>query len=652
MPTAPENEKTRTAKKATKFNTWLGVEGGGDPLEGAEEPTYVPLVMSRSAGGASLDTAVFSIDLGKREERLTDMNTPAAFNREIEVRTPVEGTTAGDPVFWGAIASQSMRIDGQSESATITARIEPHHFGDTLKGIQVYDPLAGDEVRIDTDVFFNPLVDGKIINNMASRAATPGDWHLWFHPESIRTTTAIGYQDASSVGPWTITKAVHSLCWFLNPDQDYIKNPTLAELTAALRDETDLEVSNFWLRRGMYLPQCLDALLAPHGFNWFVKLATDSSNYATRKIVIFKRGVGDQKAVYMQRPGESLQLSETNTMDLSHDLSVADLVNEVEGFGEYEEREITIQLERGWLESEDALTPEDLDKTVDATEGGLYEAHPNAWRLFVANEANDYNGLRPEITDPIDFTGIFSEFVVKRRRFEDCLQLDSKGKRIPPIVEWYDPEETIWKVVSPGSYTVLNDQMGIMFNGATPPDDIANGGDDVAIRVTGTVTGDKRVTATASRQSRSPNASVIKLTLDVANRFFDRQVQTTGGYASVHNDYLGHGADERDDEADLLAYCEAARDVEDAAQLRTPIVLHGIHRDYEIGDLIGTLQGRDISFNRLADGTEDKRYPQIVGIAYDTQRQTTTLAVEPVEDKGYERDGSFGGPIGKKLRMA
>ena len=656
MATPPPNPHTRTAKPSTKFRALIGNEQGDPPGEESEDPTFIPLRIERSAGGQTLDSCVFSVDLGTRGERLVDMITPTGWNREIEVRIPStepkreEDTyDRSDRVFLGSLGIQSLRLGPRDEAATITARVEPRTFGRPLTGINVYDKLTDAIQLLEYDAFFNPLLDGQIVPNASAHLFGTDDCNAWAHPESLRTTAAKTWQGESGVTSWTLARMVRSVCWMLNPDEDDIKNPTADDVAADITAHDPPEIVNFWLRRGLYLPACLDAILTPHGFGWFLKVGMDEDGFTFRKIRIFKRGVGEIKRVYWQRPDEELDLAKQNTLELDHDLNIADIANSVEGYGAFEEREVTIQLFRGWPSSQDTLTPDDLDKTVTTA---YNPPNPYAWRRFVANEGGDHNGLRTEITDPIDFTGVFSKFVVRRRPIGDCLQLDANGRRKPPIVEWYNTEEEAWQLVAAGSYTVMTDQIGIMFNGSKPPDEIAAMGasdSDVVLRITGTITGDARLARTADRRDESPNGADVVLTLDVSDRFFDRHVQTLA-FASQHNAAEAYGADTRNDGDDLQAYVDEARNVEDAAQLSLSLPLHGIHREYEIGDLLAELSGRNISFNRLADDQEEKRYPQIVGIEYDTQRQMTILHVEMNRDEGYERDGSFGGPTGKRWR--
>lgn len=678
MPAAPQNPRTvSTARDVTRFVARLGAEGGVAPTKANEDPTFQPLVVSRSAGGRTVDYCTFSVDLGKKEQHLIDMETPTAWNRQIEVRIPpVEpptdeevsaGTDRDDPVFWGMLASQTLSLTApNTESASVVARVDRHLYGGPLTGMRVRDPRTATMVLVEMDPVFNPLVDGQIWANRSAHKDpnTEVGMYVWVHPESIKTEPALTYQGETSRAAWTLAGMVYTLCRFLNSAETYIKNPTREELQASIVDQSPPEIENFWIPRGQYLPQYLDSILTPHGFGWFLKVGTDSSGASIRKITVFKRGAGEEKEVFLQRQGVDapvdLDPAKTNLKDLTHELSVADLANKVYGYGNYQEREITLELYRGWLEADDALTAEALDKTETAANGSVYLAHPDAWRLWVANEAGDWKDYRTvapnAIPAPRDLSAVFEKFTPRRRRIEDCLQTDVNGRRIPPVVHFYNPTPpdggaAKWVQLPPGSYSVLTDQIGIRFNGSKPPDEIVLAGAAAKIRITGTVAGDARLYRGADRRPESPNGLDVILFLDLANRFFDRSVQTTGTYLSVIAEDAIYQPEDLNDGDDLQAYVNAVRNTEDAANIRAGITLSGIKREYEIGNLITKVDGRNISFNRLAKNASEKRYLQIVGIDLNQPSQETILRVEMNADEGYERDGSFGGPIGKKLRI-
>jgi hypothetical protein len=72
----------------------------------------------------------------------------------------------------------------------------------------------------------------------------------------------------------------------------------------------------------------------------------------------------------------------------------------------------------------------------------------------------------------------------------------------------------------------------------------------------------------------------------------------------------GNAADERDDAADALTYAERIRDQNHFADVSCEFRLPGWHTDYEIGDLLTKIAGREISLNAAPTGYT--RYVQIV----------------------------------------
>lgn len=642
MTSAPANPEIETAKPGTQFLVWLGDDSGGTPTEEDETTALKLLEITRTAGGRSLDTAVFAYDLGETGERLVDLQTPDSWNRQLEVRVAdEEGEPTAQAAFWGALSIQSIGISARDEAASVTARIEPYHFGSVCKGYHVNDPVAhdpgdGEVVLIEKDIRFNPLIDGKIEFNRGTVSSGTFRYDLWVDPESVRTATAITYQDLNVV-EWELRECILALCKLLNPSETYIKNPTANDLAITLLDlDNPPVIRNVTLPRGFYLPYYLDALLEPHGFGWFLRLGFNDDGTMFRKIAVFKRGEGEERDVYLQRPGEDIDLAKSNVSDLAVETSIADLANVVTGYGSLEEREVTIELYRGWPEADDSLSCDDLDRTYPDS---VFAQHQTAWRLWVANEAGDYNGLRTSVA-PIsattDLASVFTRAVPCRRRLYDCLTYDENGNRRPPFIEWYDPDEADsdlrWKPLEAGSVAILNDQIGIYFTGATPPSSIVAAGEDARIRITGTIQGDARIQYQATRRPESPNGLNVELVLDLSDRFHDREVFDV--FPSAFQSVLAddpNGAAERDDATALETFVKKVRDTEDAAAIRASVTLHGIHWDYEIGQVIRKVEGREISFNRFAESSETKRYLQIYGISYDRQRQQTTLTLDAAD---------------------
>src|SRR5690606_10248080 len=147
--------------------------------------------------------------------------------------------------------------------------------------------------------------------------------------------------------------------------------------------------------------------------------------------------------------------------------------------------------------------------------------------------------------------------------------------------------------------------------------------DDHELRITGTVLGDSRVSATARWQAGSPNMRDVKLVLDLSDRFHRTKIATEGNYRSELVGY--QSPTDRDDEDAMREFLEKVREVEDVARMVAEFRLHGIHYEYDLGDMLTEVEGRRIVLNGKARSASEKRHLQITGIVWNFQDQTTTL---------------------------
>lgn len=630
MTSAPASPFRSTALPAVRPVVYLGPEDGTAPT-GNDLVTWLRVnEISRTAGGRSLDHIVLTVDLGidGLDRRLVDLATPTRFARQVEIWCPATDDEEDDlPLAWGELTIQEIQIDDRRESATVTARIEPYHFGSPLPGFTVYDPRTSTEKLVADDVPFNPSIDGTVEANRSSREHSEKGYRLWIDPESMRREPARTWQGATA-SLWSIDTALDALCKVCNPEETHLKNPAIAD-QSIFGEAAAFE--NVAVPRGAFLPSILDRLLSPFGYAWRLELTSDADGNLTKQIVVFKRGEGTEKELRLQRPDELLDLSKTNVSRLTTAHSIADLANVIKAEGSLQQREVTVELYRGWTEAEDALGLDVLTRDPLLKAVSEFQSHQNAWRLWVGNEAGDACGTRQTVAPipaaPLDLTTVFDVVAPRRRKVEDCLTKDEEGHRRPAVLEYYDTGEEIWKQVpSEWGYTILPDQIGVYFSGDFPPAILYGNGNDARLRITGTITGDSRLAHTTDRRSTSPNRRDVTLHLDLSDRFHDRKRQTDGPLASQI--LAPHGSDERDDATTLEQYAEKVQAVEEAADLRVSILLHGLDFGYEIGDLLTRVNGRNISFNRNSATAAAKRYMQITGIRYLVEEQRTELLVD------------------------
>lgn len=676
MANFPQHPFIDSARRHIPIEVHLGGEDGepGGILDDVD--FLIPLEINRSLGGRQLDYVTFAYDLGRTGQRLQDMLTPTEWKRQVDVRAKFgPGFWNARPLAWGELTRQSLGIDNAGEAAGVVARIEPYHFGQPLEGMRVMrEPLdvpQGDYkvVTIEEDIVFNPEIDGVICPNMEEIVdPDTGAWEMWVDPESVRTAKA---REVRVVEPaeWTLAHAIDAICNACNPDGRFISNPqTLDSNSVELEEETARQtvpkplfedappLRNVRLKRGLYLPDYLDALLPPHGYDWFIgyrlvePLVSDHGHLEIwPHIAIIKRGDGRKRDIFLQAPGEELDVRYCQAEQADVETSVADLANRIIGSGSLEQREVTIELVRGWPEEHDSFNASDLIRTDPDSD---FHKHQHAWRLWVGNEAGDYCQTRPEIGhEPLDLSPLFTRLVARRRRVDDCLHYDMNVesddggssirsgtmRRRPPLIEWNNGEDGWQEVPSDWGAVVLEDQIGVYFTGDWPPEDLVVAGDDAKVRITGTITGDMRVRAVAEPRNSSPNGRDVTLHLDLSDRFHDRRVVRAGDFQSVlawalfDEEDIRAPADEKTDALALQQFCEDVRDIEDSALMHASFTLHGLQFEYQLGDVLTRINNRQIWLDRNALEAEQPRFLQITQLVYQLQAQKTLIVAEPID---------------------
>lgn len=608
MVSAPQN-RIQLARLYTAVVVRIGDEDGNAPAA-TDETIYVNLLtLERGTGGRDLDRASFAVDLGAQNLRIMDVQTEAEMNRQVEVYAIAEN---GDnvPLFWGEFSQQDLRIV-EGEEVVITAAIQKQHFGNPLTGPEEYDIENDVNVVVESDLVFNPEIDERIIGNRRTDPNALTEY-LFIDPYSHWTSTAENYLTVTP-DSWDLKTAVETLCRLCNESETFIDNPDSYDIL-----DTAPALNNFTVKRGMYLPDVLDEILTPHGYSWYIKLSLDDSDALTRTITLIKQGEGTAKQVYLQRPGETLDIKKSNAPELTMKTSLAEMANKITVYGDWIRKEMTLELKKGWATAQDALTPDELQKKDES--GSQYEQYPNVHRKWVFNEAGDYNGLRTEIGNthaPLTVFGAGEEYVPKRRRIDRyLLTLNEKGDYREPYLEYYDNSLASWKPVPPEwSYEILDDEIGVYFTGNKPPAELwEQGSDDIAdmkLRITCVLRCDKRLEYTATRQTTSPNSRDIELYIDASDRFFKKEVDSGSTFFGVYDAF------EKDDTTAIQTYAENLRDINDSATIEVAIVLFGLVNSYERGDLLEKVEGRNISFNRNSEGASTKKYLQITKVNFD-----------------------------------
>jgi len=648
--TAPENPFLLTAKDAITPAVWMKADA--NPTE-ADERTDVKVIgCSSGIGTNGLPTCEMVVDLGETGERLKDIGTPEGWHTFVEVWQPdsegymtdEDGVNTSTLLHWGELSIQNLSLAPGVEGQKYVSRVEPRHFGDVLLGPKVVDANL-QERQQHTEVIFNVEYDKKVLYNRSTYQNKDTDDRHFFYfidPFSASNGYAVSANGEQGTEVWTLAEAIKYLCYTMN-DEAYIDSPSEAHIDSVF--DVAAELRNFHVRRGEFLCTVLDQICGAYGFSWFLAPTSKANSTNRLQISFFRFGAGDTTQIFLQKPGEDLDLSKTSCLQADMTYNVADIANRVIVQGGFIERECTFELKRGWPESDDAYSADELDISDKASIFSTSLSKRDVWRKWVLNEGGGYTGLRSTvapITTAFDLTGILgTATVIKQRRFHDCLARDKDGLRIDPVVEWYNPTPSdngaaAWEKVT-WSYHLSHHECAIYFSDNQPPGDLIAAGNDARIRITATIRGDTRVQGISDRRPDSPNGEDVTLFLDNHDWFADRRIQKTGSYASQLALSVW-GSDERDDTNAIQAFADKVRNQEDAIRLSATFTIHGINGVYRMGQMIDKIDGRNISLNRMSKSREEKRYLQITEISFDTQGQTTSLRVDSLELKKRDLD--------------
>lgn len=652
-------------------------------FDGGEQLNAQLLSCGRYVGGRPLDSATFEIKVigSVASHRLGfDVIGPEIRSVATNQTVTVETTNPPQQLHFGKIVNVQARVSADGESIIVHSRMDDHLFGepvDTLEfAIRSTSSLGGvvrdfEDILLHVDVplVFNPRYEGVSTPNALNSEFWFGR-HVFVDPRSVPIDTLKDDRRDDTdaflrvVKFWSLAEAVHYLMWTLNENQTYVRNPSLAELRAVLGRDTNT-LRNVTVRKGTYLPEALDQLLRPHGFGWFV----DLQDRLNRRLCVFEfRNTTTLTLPYM--PVDSRLVVREQAV-ASFDLGV-DMVNQsfnrVVILGDEYERELSVILRPGWGSSHDDQTELDYFDRDGAhwTEDGI----PDAYRRFVLNESGDYikfdrewweaggTNLGVILANPDDEdTGVSvaSFWLTRRRRMFPCISRNKDGSAYGSTqgvyLEMWDPDEGSsgeWVAVQDKfNFQVLEDECGIWITDTRPFDRLRaiqeqHGIDKVALRATASFRAERRVRATA--ESGNSLLNDVKEQI-IENRGFQfRLVETQLPIADLDTPVGKSAVEGFSDVVDDGSVDDRAKAQELANTLLTRfnsglvegfIELDGI--DWVVQGFLGArlnkLSGRELSLNTSPAGARPK-YPTIVGIEYDVQRQRTRLRIETLRNPG------------------
>ena len=607
------------SRSSQRYQVWIN---------GIIDSSMEVLKVQESKGARRLDHAIIQKDPAV-QAKVQDYALPIGFDDEVEI-VAVDALGVAVPQnpvkHWGRISQVLPIVGASGEIWKFVSRAEPFHFGDPLRGYFIYDPVADANQIIGEDLVFNPQIDGRVFGNKhPSRFIDVAEnSSIFLDRESTRTTAAQTFQGGVAPEMWTLAEAIKYLAWALNPGEANVLNPFAVDLPGVFGASVD-DVRNTVIKRGTYLPEALDQLLEPLGYLWRV----EKFAVGVRNLTFAKKGSGGNLVwVNHQRFNTAFDPAETNTESSGIAFDGSSIINNLEIHGSPQEFEVTVELARGWPDSQDDTDADSLAKTSDG-----FDTVRNAYRRWVLNEAGDYIGLRPEITGlfttafstALDGIGLLTAFQARRRKLLPTLTLNSNGTESignerGVQIEFLDYDGMTWKPVENWGCKILQQEAGIYIDSERVPEELLDQRANGKIRVTATLRADFPVFAVAAGGS-SPLIETAGAILNMDGTFQLREVTSLSQYSGGGNPTLAV-----DDRTAMGTFAANLVDVFNQAEVSGPIALDGVDQHgYLPMDRVQGIQFRNVSFEtRSGNGT----FPQIVSVTYDIENQRTLIELQ------------------------
>lgn len=670
----------------------------------AQKPQdYTVLTFTRSVGGARVDQAVV------RVERAPDKYLVNAESRPVEHEQVLEVLHAGKPVFWGVVEDSAYSFGQGPDYKSIVASVQPWLYGPPVtqaqylvirkrNGSQYAD--VQERIKADEPIVFNGFPPGReewvtrnglsFVGNKTlgrqytaldrdgkpTKAQTP----LLIPLEAVQTEvgraryarTFVPYARLDSSGTiaggapsggfeWTLQDAVRYVC-ALGNDEKFIANPSPAEfksLPTFVLPPTKLPV-------GRHLPDLLDTLLTPYGWQWYV----DPDGPQIRFV---KWSQGPEVSAKYAKVHATADFDTTNIANVDNGYSTSQAVNAIHVKGGKVLVEGTWELYRvgqdKWV----------LNEGADYDQSTFPQYHTSA-ETALGVTTTDVIAPQPDELFPDHLwskflTSKFLQRMQRRRRFLPTLTLvgavgvyggnstlidtrpigPNHGFDIEVLdfgqddaavgsEEWVNVdvfEDPMWRHIR-----VLDDECGIIFDRGREVD-----GDDpnsiafnlflaslsmARIRITATIEADFGIQAVVTRKIPQGASSVSKTehtwVWHDEQRWPCRIVNRAGRYASKYADHTYTAETPNPDQilADMQIQARAILDRLDSAKIVGTLVFKGLDNHVPIGGIVKKIEGRELHMP-TRHPKDSPQYPQIVAVHWDCQEASivATLSSEP-----------------------
>lgn len=599
-------------------------------------------------------------------------------------------------VFDGLAVGFSVRLDPGAEEVPIVCvgiakRLWDADIGGAFQRYSSHpegiDP--GQTVATDLPARFNPegLANATGADHDFAPDPDPGE------PYPVFIDPHAKLDEPDQRRPWTLAMAARYLIWRHNPGEEFVKNPTGAELDELLvahvpdslldydpADPDTFEVADIVVPdaplTGRDWPGVLYELIRAHGFGMHFTLDTLEDGTPETKLVLFRQQGGATLDLWLQPRGAALDLTLTNTQALEIGRDIGDVVNAWQVDGHLERTELSIVLAPGFpSDPDDCATYSDIaafDQSDDDYRSG---ANRDKYRLYVADEAGEGHyaaGSDTEVTMPTSLNAALNpddvdgrDPVTRRRPPAGgrLFSLDPRGRpleaRLAISTDYAGDKPGLWDGTGTwqpvhGGWQLLRDRLGIWITIDNPNrwhigasdatghpyrTGVVRGVEAQAkagatrfhLRLTCVVEGDFTLRAVAGRRSESPIPREIRRRVDARDRYFLDRIAPNSEFNETEDAVVV-----RDDTEDAQSEAASMRWATQSGVLEGPATIPWFTGAYGIGDRIRSVQGRGLGLRTNGGaGLAAARYPVVVGITWETRgRQSTRLELS---DAGTER---------------
>ncbi|MGC8638721.1 MAG: hypothetical protein ACP5XB_02450 [Isosphaeraceae bacterium] len=547
------------------------------------------------------------------------------------------------------------------------------------------DPNAGAVVSVDLPSRFNPggrpncTPDGYDVDEADATCRYPVflDAHLDRQPDP-RTF-------------WTLGKFARYVLAVYN-DGSYVNNPDFTQLDALLEVRAPLEGSGFvdpdnssdytaenliirdFDATNMAWPDALSLQLGYAGFGMRFVTTEDEAGEPRHELDIYRKDAAGQAAPRnLELPGSGADLdpARCNVAALNLARDFRSIVNAITVETRQQRVEVSVVLAPGFAPTAGDETAANRAQFLRANLSTASGDVRRKYRVYVADEAGDGHwdaGSTNWSTNALELSAIFppteqgkSTYVKRLRPGSSVLiSTDADGHPLKAQLalsrDYSGPAPGIWDGTGTwqpisGGWELLDDRLGIVvtvedpeswpigdYTGADPQEPsltlrgVTSQSNPSApntrfvLRLTTVIEDDLMLPVVTPPRPASPTLFTIRRRVDARDQFGLDSVAAGSLYNPGSEDIV-----KRDDTENALAHAQQLRAAYEFPPLRGSVTIPSLITAFRVGDQIGQINGRDVSFqtNIGVGQGESPVYPVIVGLSWEFtgDRQATVLSL-------------------------